>query len=81
MADKSDMDCKIVNCRQMYVFFKIVDRFVGCVGKLFIGVQVCKFGFWYICGQLIWQYIIIVEYLFCWHALKNWTEIQEITEM
>ena len=81
MADKSAMDCKIVKCRQMSVFYNFVYRFGGCVGQVLIGVKVCKFCFWYIYGQLIWNYIIIVDYLFCWYALKNWTEIQEITEM
>ena len=53
MADKSHRDCKIVKCRQVTVFLNFFDKFVGGVGYVFIGVHMCKFGFWYIYGQLI----------------------------
>ena len=32
MADNSDMDCKIVQSRQMTVFLNFFDKFVGGVG-------------------------------------------------
>lgn len=31
MANKSDMDCKMVKCRQMTVFLYFFDKFVGGV--------------------------------------------------